>query len=88
MFEEEEVIEKKPSEHDEDIKWLMSSEVGRRIAWRIVDRAGVFRISFNTNALAMAFSEGCRNEGLKMIMDINRLCPELYQQMVTENING
>lgn len=68
-----------------DIKWLMSSKRGRRIVWRLLDRAGVFRLSFNTNAMTMAFAEGGRNEGLRILSMIHTLCPELYPVMVKEN---
>lgn len=67
-----------------DFKWLMGNRRGRRIVWRALDRAGVFRLSFNTNAMAMAFAEGNRNEGLRTIMQIHALCPDLYHVMVKE----
>lgn len=70
-----------------DFKWLMSSKRGRRIVWRLLDRAGVFRLSFNTNSMAMAFAEGNRNEGLRTIGLIHSLCPELYPVMVREQVN-
>lgn len=68
-----------------DIKWLMATKRGRRIVWRQLDRAGVFRLSFNTNAMQMAFAEGNRNEGLRTLAQIMALCPELYPTMVREN---
>lgn len=67
-----------------DFKWLMGSKRGRRIVWRLLDRAGVFRLSFNTNAMAMAFAEGSKNEGLRLLAQIHTLCPELYPTMVKE----
>ncbi len=67
-----------------DFKWLMGSKRGRRIVWRFLDRAGVFRLSFNTNAMTMAFAEGNRNEGLRILAQIHALCPELYTTMVKE----
>lgn len=67
-----------------DIKWLMGSKRGRRILWRQLDRAGVFRLSFNTNAMAMAFAEGNRNEGLRILSMIHAVCPEQYPTMVRE----
>lgn len=70
-----------------DLKWLMGSKRGRRIVWRQLDRAGVFRLSFNTNAMAMAFAEGNRNEGLRTLSQIHALCPELYPVMVKEQTN-
>jgi hypothetical protein len=69
----------------EDFIWLMSSKRGRRIAHRILDRAGVWRLSFNTNALQMAFNEGTRNEGLAITGKLMSYCPEQYGQMLTEN---
>lgn len=73
---------------ESDLKWLMSSKRGRRILWRLLDRAGVFRISFNTNAMQMAFSEGNKNEGLRTLALIHTHCPELYPVMVKEQNNG
>lgn len=68
----------------DDIKWLMSSERGRRIAHRQLERAGVWRSSFDLNALSMAFSEGRRNEGLALMAQIATHCPERYTKMLTE----
>lgn len=70
-----------------DLKWLMGSKRGRRMVWRQLERAGVFRLSFNTNAMQMAFAEGNRNEGLRTLAQIHTLCPELYPVMVKENVN-
>jgi hypothetical protein len=68
----------------EDVKWLMSSKRGRRMLWRTLDRAGVFRLSFNTNSMTMAFAEGARNEGLRLMATIHSACPELYPTMLKE----
>ena len=73
---------------EDDFKWLMSSKRGRAIVWRLLDQAGVFRISFNSNALQMAFNEGNRNYGNKTMSMIHTLCPELYPTMVKEATNG
>lgn len=68
----------------EDLKWLMSSKRGRRIVWRLLDRAGVFRLSFNATAMVMAFNEGTRNEGLRLLAAIHDHCPDRYVEMLTE----
>ena len=70
-----------------DIKWLMSSKRGRRVMWRLLDQAGVFKLSFNTNAMSMAFAEGNRNYGLRNLSLIHSLCPELYPTMLKEQGN-
>lgn len=71
-----------------DFKWLMSSKRGRRIVWGLLERAGVFKLSFNTNAMAMSFAEGCKNEGTRTVGLIHTLCPELYATMVKESQDG
>ena len=63
---------------DADLKWLMSSPRGRRIMWRLLDMSGPFKISFDTNALKMAFAEGMRNLGNQLFAEVMDLCPELY----------
>lgn len=72
----------------EDLKWLMGSKRGRRILWRLLERSGVFRLSFNTNSMTMAFNEGNKNEGIRTIALIHTHCPELYPQMVKEQSNA
>jgi hypothetical protein len=70
-----------------DVKWLMSSKRGRRIVWRLMADAGVFRSVFNTNSMAMAFSEGNRNTGLRMFNSVMELCPEMFSVMTKEMQN-
>ena len=70
---------------ESDLKWLMSNKRGRRIIWRLLDHSGVFRLSFNTNAMQMAFAEGNRNYGNRTLAMIHALCPEQYPTMVKEN---
>lgn len=69
---------------ESDIKWLMGSKRGRRILWRTLERTGVYRLSFNTNAMQMAFAEGNRNEGLRTLALVHAICPELYPVMLKE----
>jgi len=68
-----------------DFKWLMGSKRGRRIVWRLLEKAGVFRSVFNTNAMAMSFAEGHRNYGLHALNLIQALCPELLPALIKEN---
>lgn len=71
-----------------DFKWLMSNKRGRRIVWRLLDSAGVFRSSFSTVAMQMAYNEGYRNYGNRTLALLHEHCPELYPQMIKENTNG
>jgi hypothetical protein len=68
-----------------DLDWLMSSRRGRRIVWGLLARSGVFRLSFNTNSMTMAFNEGVKNEGLRLMGLLHTVCPEQYVQMTKES---
>jgi len=70
-----------------DIKWLMSSKKGRRILWRVMELSGAFRLSFDTNAMKMAFNEGNRNLGNQLFNEVMSLCPEMYPVMEKEHRN-
>jgi len=67
-----------------DLRWLMGQKRGRRMVWRRLERAGVFRTSFNTNSMTMAFNEGRRNEGVALLAEIHTHCPDLYSVMTKE----
>lgn len=69
----------------DDLKWLLSNKRGRRFVYRMLQRAGVWRLSFNTNALSMAFNEGQRNEGLRLLAQITAHCPDRYTEMLKES---
>lgn len=80
-----EIREKTSRENEEaDLKWLMGNKRGRRVIWRLLDQSGVFRLSFNTNAMQMAFAEGNRNFGNRILSMIHSQCPELYPVLVKE----
>lgn len=67
-----------------DVKWLMKQRAGRRIVWRLLEQAHVFQSSFNTNALTMAFNEGNRNYGNRLLALVQRHSSEFYLTMVEE----
>lgn len=68
---------------DEDMKWFMGAKRGRRIAYRILDRSGVFRSSFTGNSETF-FREGMRNVGLILLNQIHEVVPESYVLMMKE----
>lgn len=67
----------------EDFKWLMADPRGRRVVWRYLGLAGVFRSSFTGNSETF-FREGERNIGLKLMADIDTHAPTKYEAMVKE----
>jgi hypothetical protein len=68
-----------------DIKWLMSSKQGRRLMWRMLRDARVFQLSFNTNAMQMAFNEGMRSVGNLLLDEVMTLCPDQFSVMEKEH---
>lgn len=68
-----------------DFKWLMDSKQGRRLMWRLLEKAGVFRTSFSTNALQMALAEGGRSYGLFWLGEVMAHCPEKFLMMINES---
>lgn len=80
--------ENRAKTHEADIKWLMSSPRGRRLAWWLLDKAGVNRTSYSNSGSAMAFNEGQRNMGLMVQADIVSMAPERYMEMLVEGRSG
>lgn len=68
-----------------DWKQVLSDRSGRAVIWSILSDAGVFQPVFDTNALSMAFKEGRRNHGLKILDVVMRIAPEAYQLMQEES---
>jgi len=68
----------------DDVKWLMSSPRGRRIVWRLLSMAGVFRSSFTGNSETF-FREGRRDIGLRVLEWVSAHAPDRYQEMQQES---
>lgn len=68
--------------------WLMSSKRGRRVVWRLLKNAGVYRLSYQPgDALGTAFAEGNRNQGQRILALIMEHASEAYALMVQERTN-
>lgn len=82
--EKRELLEKR--QEDDDVRWLMSSKRGRRMVWRLMEMAGVFRSGFSTKGrgLEMAFLAGNRNYGSQILGMVLDVCPELFPVMLKE----
>lgn len=78
-------LQRKQKQDDADFTWLMHDKRGRRIVWNQLAIAGVFRTSFDPNAMTMAFNEGRRSEGLRMLARVHEVCPDFYTTMMKEN---
>ena len=63
---------------------VMGSMQGRAYICSKLESSHVFRTSFSTDPLQMAFNEGERNRGLDLLNDIMRYCPDQYVTMMRE----
>lgn len=68
----------------DDMVAQMSTEAGRRMAHRLLERAGVFRQTFSVDPYITAFNEGQRSQGLSVLADIMAACPQQYLVMTAE----
>ena len=71
-------------QEDEDLRLLMKTENGRRFVWRMLERTGVYRITFRTNSEG-AFLEGIRSVGASLLADCHRVALEETILMMREN---
>ncbi len=78
---------RKQDRETSDLKKVLSFVEGRRFIWGLLSDAGVFRSSFNANALTMAFSEGSRNYGLNVFNAVLKVSPASFTQMQREHIS-
>lgn len=69
----------------EDLKWIMAHAQGRRVVWRLLERAGLYRSSFNHSGSLMSFNEGRRDMGLFVLAEISEAAPEGYLKLLREN---
>jgi len=68
----------------EVIKSLMSVKGGRGWMLEKLEGCHIFRTSFSTDPLQMAFMEGERRQGLLLLNDIMQSCPDQYILMMRE----
>jgi hypothetical protein len=73
----------------DDVRWLMAHAQGRRIVWRYLSAAGVYRTTFVAgDGLASAFNEGRRAMGLMLLDDVMTHAPAAHAKMVEEATKG
>jgi hypothetical protein len=68
----------------DELRWLMAAKQGRRFMWRLLERAGIYRVSFTGDALSTAFNEGTKNEGRYLLGLVTKHLPERYLEMLKE----
>ncbi len=73
------------AQDDAVIQSLMAAPGGRAWMHYYLDFCTIFHTSFDPNPYVMAYNEGRRNVGLRLLADIMRACPEYYIQMMSEH---
>jgi hypothetical protein len=68
----------------DDLKFVLSWPEGRRLIWRILSEAGVFRSSFTGGGKRTFFNEGKRDLGLMILIDLMATDPEVFARMQHE----
>jgi hypothetical protein len=71
-------------QEEDDMRWLMASERGRRLVWQWLGEAGLFRSSYSNDPVAMAFREGERNRALVLQAQVMKHAPEQFIRMLAE----
>lgn len=68
-----------------DLQWVMGSEEGRRVMYRLLEQAGIYTTSFVAgDPHATSFREGMRNNGLQLMQQLLNAGPAQYNQMLQE----
>jgi ABC-type phosphate transport system auxiliary subunit len=67
-----------------DIRWLMRQRPFRRFMWNLLEECGVYRTSFNRDALVMALMEGRRDVGLALVALMTAYSPDDFDLMARE----
>ena len=78
-------------EHDslmEDLSKILCEEHGRRYMWRLLSFCRVMDRSMDRDALVMAFREGQRDIGMRLMQDIYEAEPVAYETMRLEHVKA
>ena len=70
-----------------DMSFLLGDARGRRVIWELLERGGVFKISFTGNSETF-FNEGKRQIALSLLEDVMESRPDAYLQMSKEAKEG
>ena len=75
-------------EDDADLEWLIADQRGRRFLRRHLATLGVLHPVFTGEALSMAYREGERNAGLRLLNAVARVSPAAVGLLLTEEHDG
>jgi hypothetical protein len=78
-------------EHDElmeDLSKILCTDSGRRYLWRLLSFCRVMDRSMDRDSLVMAFREGQRDIGMRLMKDIYEAEPNAYELMRKEHVKA
>lgn len=79
----EALVEQRDLRRKADVRAVMDTPAGRRFVWAQIEVPGTFGPSFTGNS-GTFFNEGKRDVGIKLMVEVQADCPELYVVMLTE----
>lgn len=85
------IAQQEKREHDElmqDLNKILCEEWGRRYMWRLLSFCRVMDRSMDRDSLVMAFREGQRDIGMRIMKDIYEAEPRAYEAMRIEHVNA
>jgi hypothetical protein len=69
----------------QDLRAVLSTKEGRRLAWRILTWGGIFNYGYDGSGSHVYYEKGARDLTLKFLDEIMTANPELYFLMTREN---
>ena len=84
---EQDVRAEKQAQRDEDLRFIMSTEIGRRFVWGLLGDSGLYQSSFTGNSTTF-YNEGRRAVGTEMLARVVAAAPEQYLDMQREAFNA
>lgn len=84
----DEVNRQKKQARDNDLRFVMSNEKGRRFIWSLLEEGGVFKSTFAIEPQLAAHNEGKRDMALRLLVHIQQDAPDKYLIMLKERLRG
>jgi hypothetical protein len=69
---------------DDTLRGIMGSGTGRAWIWYILSTCRSFELEVPSDAIAMAFRNGERNVGIRLLADVMRVAPDEFVAMMRE----
>lgn len=68
-----------------DLKFILSTEQGRRFIWDLLSRCGIFKESADASGSWTYYKEGRRSVGLSILTEVVEADPDSYLKMMKDS---